>query len=101
MHNVTRRSHQMQKHMFGVRCPGAIFVVSVPVSHRQEKLCIDVSCPIRTKMHYMTRISNWMQKHMFGKMCTAALFMETTQGHQSMKNSVSTFHASDEPKCIT
>jgi hypothetical protein len=70
----------MQKHMFSITCPGAIFVESVLEPPGQEKLCIDVSCPGRTEMLYMTRISNWMQKQKFSETCPAALFMETAQG---------------------
>jgi hypothetical protein len=37
MHYVTRRSHRMQKQKFGVTCPNAIFVDSVPVRPEHEK----------------------------------------------------------------
>jgi hypothetical protein len=37
MHYVMHRSHQMQKHKFGVTCPGALFVISVPVPPEHEK----------------------------------------------------------------
>jgi hypothetical protein len=37
MHYVTRRSHRMQKHKFGVMFPGALFVISVPVPLKYEK----------------------------------------------------------------
>jgi hypothetical protein len=37
MHCVTRRSHQMQRHMFDVTCPGLHFVISVVVPTEQEK----------------------------------------------------------------
>jgi hypothetical protein len=37
MHYVTHRSHQMQKHKFGLTCPGAHFVESVPVPLEHEK----------------------------------------------------------------
>jgi hypothetical protein len=36
MHYVTCRSHRMQKHKFGVTCPGALFVISVPVPLQHE-----------------------------------------------------------------
>jgi hypothetical protein len=31
MHYVTRQSHRMQKHKFGVTYPGVLYVESVPV----------------------------------------------------------------------
>jgi hypothetical protein len=34
---VTRRSHRMQKHKFGVTCPSVLFVESVLVPHKLEK----------------------------------------------------------------
>jgi hypothetical protein len=54
MHYVTHRSHQMQKHKFGVMCPGVPFVESVPVPPKHEKKCVDVSCRGRIEMHYVT-----------------------------------------------
>jgi hypothetical protein len=58
MHSVTCRSNQMPKHMFGVICTGALFVISVPVPPELEKYFIDVSCPRHIKMHYVTRRSH-------------------------------------------
>jgi hypothetical protein len=43
MHYVTYSSHQMQKQKFGVMCPDARFVESVPVPAEHEKWCIDVA----------------------------------------------------------
>jgi hypothetical protein len=37
MHNMARISHQMQKHKFGVMCPDALFVESIPVPPEYEK----------------------------------------------------------------
>jgi hypothetical protein len=37
MHYVTDRSHQMQKHMFGITCVDTLFVESVPVPNEHEK----------------------------------------------------------------
>jgi hypothetical protein len=45
MHYVTRKSHQMQKQKFGIMCPGAFFVESIPVPPEHKKWCIDVSRP--------------------------------------------------------
>jgi hypothetical protein len=55
MHYMTRRSHQMQKHKFGVTCPGTLIVESVPVSPKLEKYCVYVSRSRRIGMHYVTR----------------------------------------------
>jgi hypothetical protein len=60
MHYVTRRSDWMQKYKFGVTCPGALFVESVPVRIEHEKKCIDVSCSGCTRLHNMTRRSHSM-----------------------------------------
>jgi hypothetical protein len=37
MHYVNRIYHWMQKHKFGVRCPSAFVMESVPVPPEQEK----------------------------------------------------------------
>jgi hypothetical protein len=34
---VTRRSHRMQKHKFGITCPNALFVESIPVPPENVK----------------------------------------------------------------
>jgi hypothetical protein len=47
VHYVTRRSHQMQKHVFG-----GLFVESVPVPSEHEKQGIDISRRGHTEMHY-------------------------------------------------
>jgi hypothetical protein len=78
MHYVTRISHWMQKHMFGVRCPGVLFTEIAPSP--PEKLCIDILCPGRTRMHYLTHRSYRMQKYKFGVTCSDTLFMETASG---------------------
>jgi hypothetical protein len=43
MHFVTRRSHMMQKHKFGVTSLVALFMLTAPVPPKHEKLCADVS----------------------------------------------------------
>jgi hypothetical protein len=80
MHHVTRRSHRMQKHKFGVTCPGVLFIETALGLPQHEKWCIDVSCPVRTGMHYVTHKSHWMQKHKLSVTCPHVLFMETTPG---------------------
>jgi hypothetical protein len=42
---LTRRSHWMRKHKVGATCPSALFVESVPGTHRHEKKCVDVRRP--------------------------------------------------------
>jgi hypothetical protein len=37
MHYVTHRTHRMQKQMFGVTCPSALYVESVPVLLENKK----------------------------------------------------------------
>jgi hypothetical protein len=100
MHNVTRRSHQMQKHMFSVTCLDAPFIESIPVPHEHENQCDHVSRPGRTGMHYVTLTSDRMQKHKLGVTCPGAFFMETTPGPLELENA-STFCAPDAPKCTT
>jgi hypothetical protein len=80
MHYVTRRTHRMEKHKFGITCPDTLFVESVPVPPKHEKACVIVSWHGRTRMHYLTHISHCMQKHKFGVTCPIALFMETALG---------------------
>jgi hypothetical protein len=80
MHHVTHRSHWMQKHKFGVTCPGALFMKSTlgPLEH--EKECVDVSCPRGTRMHYVSRRSHRMQEQKFSVTCPGTLFLETASG---------------------
>jgi hypothetical protein len=68
----------MQKHKFGVMCPGAFFVENVLVPPEHEKYYIDVSRPGHSKMHYVTPADpRRMQKHKFGVTCHGALFSES------------------------
>jgi hypothetical protein len=39
---MTRRSHRMEKHKFGITCPSTLFVETVPVAPEHEKYCINV-----------------------------------------------------------
>jgi hypothetical protein len=78
MHDMTRRSYQMQKHKFDIMCPEAFFVESVPCPPEHEKYYVNVSLPECTGMHYVTHRSHRMQKHRIGVTCPGALFMETT-----------------------
>jgi hypothetical protein len=64
----------LDEEKFGVRCPSAHFMVSAPGSPKDEKECIDVSCPGRPKTHYVTRRSYQMQKHKFSESCPVSLF---------------------------
>jgi hypothetical protein len=83
MHYVTHRSTRMQKHMFDVMCPSALFIKSILVPPEHEKYSVDVwRC---TGMHYVTHRSHKMQKHKFSVMCLGALFMETTPGPSEHK----------------
>jgi hypothetical protein len=77
MHYVTHRSHQMEKHKFGIMCPCALFVESVPVPPQQKKLCIDVSHTGHTGMHCITHNFHRMQKHKFSVMCPDVFFVES------------------------
>jgi hypothetical protein len=76
MHYVTHRSHRMQKQKFNVTCPFTIFVESVLVPPKHEKLCVDISRLGRTGVHYVTRRSHRMQKMKFGITCSEALFVK-------------------------
>jgi hypothetical protein len=100
MHYVTRRSHRMKKHKFGVTCPHTLFMENTPCPPEHEKQCVDISRHGHTGMHYMTRRSHQMQKHKFGVMSPSTLFVESISAHPSMKNSAITFNASDVPECI-
>jgi hypothetical protein len=44
MHYVTRRSHRMQKHNFGITCPIALFMESALGPPKHEKYFVEVSC---------------------------------------------------------
>jgi hypothetical protein len=107
MHYVTRRSHRMQKNKFRITCLEAHFVKSVPVPPELEKWCVDDSLSGRTEMHYVTHISHRMQKQKFDITCPntgcilKCFLSKLYRSHRSMKNSESTFHALDAPKCTT
>jgi hypothetical protein len=57
MYYVTRRSHGVQKHKFGVTCLGELFRETTPGPHKHEKYCVDVSRPRCTEMHYVANKS--------------------------------------------
>jgi hypothetical protein len=57
MYYVTRRSHGVQKHKFGVTCLGELFRETTPGPHKHEKYCVDVSRPKCTEMHYVANKS--------------------------------------------
>jgi hypothetical protein len=84
----------MQKQKFGVTCPNAIFVDSVPVPPEHEKSCLDISLLGCTGMHYVTHRSQRMQKDNFGIMCPEALFVKPVPVP-------STFRILDAPECTT
>jgi hypothetical protein len=77
MHYVTHRSHRIQKHKFGVMCPGRLFVESVPVPPEQKKIAR--RC-FTSRMHRNAlRVPQIPldAKHKFGVMCTVALFVKS------------------------
>jgi hypothetical protein len=80
MHDVTHRSHRMQKHNFGITRLGKLFNETTLGPPEHEKYFIDISRPECTGMHYMTRRSHRMQKPKFEVTCPGALFMETAPG---------------------
>jgi hypothetical protein len=57
---VTYRSHRMQKHMFDIMCPSALFMETAPGTPKHEKWYIDVSRLGRMKMYSVTHISHQM-----------------------------------------
>jgi hypothetical protein len=75
MHYVILRSHHMQKHKFGITCPGTLFMETAPGPLKHEKECRIVSRPGHSRIHYMTCRFHWMQKHMFSVMSPGALFV--------------------------
>jgi hypothetical protein len=79
-HRNALRDPQIQldaRHKFGLTCPGALFVESLPVPHEHEKIVHRCFMPRMHRMHYVTRISQWMQKRKFDVTCPVVLFMET------------------------
>jgi hypothetical protein len=66
----------MEKDMFNIMCPITIFMQTAPGPPEDEKKCVDIACPGRTRVHYMTRRSHWMQKYKFGVTCPVVIFME-------------------------
>jgi hypothetical protein len=79
MHYVTRRSHRMQKHKFGITSPGKLFMETALGPLENDK-CIVVLRPDHTGMHYVTHRSHRMQKHKCGITCPDALFLKTAPG---------------------
>jgi hypothetical protein len=80
MQYVTHRSHQMEKPKFGVTSLGALFVKTVPVPTRVEKIVQSDFTTGQTGMHYVTHRSHRMQKHKLGVTCPTTLFIETALG---------------------
>jgi hypothetical protein len=81
MHYKTHISHQMQKHKFGVTCPGLLIMETAPDPPKHVKEHVKVSWPGCNGMHYVTHRSHQMQKKQkFGVTCPDALFIETTSG---------------------
>jgi hypothetical protein len=80
MHYMTHRSHQIQKHKFGVMRLDSLFVESLLVPPVHEKCCIDVSQTECTGIHYVALRSHQIQKYKFGVMYPDALFLETALG---------------------
>jgi hypothetical protein len=80
MYYVTRISHSMQKHKFGVTCPAVLFMETAPGPPEYEKYCIDVSRPGCTGMHYVTCRSYWMQKGKFSVTSPRVLCLESVRG---------------------
>jgi hypothetical protein len=87
VHNVSHRSHRMQKHNSGITSPGMVLMGSTPGPPEHEKYCVNVSrtgCP---QMHYVTHRSHEMQKYKFDVTCPGALLVVCALGQPSMKNS--------------
>jgi hypothetical protein len=70
----------MQKHKFSVTCPEAPLVGPAPAPQKNEKWCVDVLHPGRTRMRYVTSGSHGMQKHKLSVMCPSALVVGLTLG---------------------
>jgi hypothetical protein len=75
MHYVTRICHRMLKHKFGITCPDALFVESVPVTSENDKKCVDVLRPGCIGMNYVTHRAHRMQKYKFGVTCPARFLL--------------------------
>jgi hypothetical protein len=77
MHYVTCRSHRIQKHKFGVMCPGTHFVESIPVPPRARKILHRCFAPLthRNALHVPQIPSN--PEHEFRVMCPGALSVES------------------------
>jgi hypothetical protein len=78
MHYVTHRALRMQKYMFSLMTPSALFMETTQDPPEHVKSCVNVLCPGRIGMHYMTHRSYQMQKRKFSITCPSTLFMETT-----------------------
>jgi hypothetical protein len=77
MNYLTHRSHQMRKQKFGITCPEALSIKSVPAQPDLEKYCVDDSFSGRTEMPYVTHRSHRIQKLKFGVMCPNALIVKS------------------------
>jgi hypothetical protein len=74
---MTHRSHRMQKYKFSITFPDALFVQSIRVPPKHDKLCIDDLGPGHIGVHYVTDRSDQMQKHKFNLMWPRALFVQS------------------------
>jgi hypothetical protein len=77
MNYVTRISHWMQKHKFGVMCLDTLFLESVLFPPKNKKYYVGVSHPRCSGMNYVTHKSHRMQKHEFDIMCPSVPFVES------------------------
>jgi hypothetical protein len=97
MDYVTRRTHRMQKHMFGVTYLGTLILENILVNKSMKS----VLRPKCAGINYVTHRSHQVQNHKLGLTWPDALFIETARAHPSIKNSLSMFHTQDAPECST
>jgi hypothetical protein len=99
MHYVTRRSHQLQKHKFGVTCPGTLFVRSDPGPSEHEN-CASLFHTLDAPKHNTLPIDPTGSKSTSSAYCVSARFLwDPNRAHPSMKNIAVMFHTLDAPEC--
>jgi hypothetical protein len=70
----------MKKHKLSIMCPGALFIKTAPSQPEDEKYCVNISRPERSRMNYVICRSHQMQKYMFDITCPGVLFLKTAPG---------------------
>jgi hypothetical protein len=101
MHYVTHRSHWVQKHKFGVTCPGAFFMESIPIAPSMKnsvstfRVTDGPKCTMWPSDH-----TGWKNTSSVSRVLERFLW-KPQRAHPSFKNSASMFRGPYAPEYTT